>query len=253
MKKFTITILFLILFLSLMSQDTTVYVVSGKIIDAETLKPVPSVFLINIPKFSGTQTDTSGKFRILMLKGDSLRISCIGYYTEYWKPDFSKADIKNRISEVIYIKPQTYEIGAINIYETRWKSFVYAIANTEVPQDQTQERLITWINTIVENENLDDLNPKTSIQIPLPIHTHYEKQLAKIQRYQDIERINQQVEQKFNKQLVATITGLQGDELDFFMTKYCSFDKDFILRTPEYDLIIIVQDIFKEYQSNKKQ
>jgi hypothetical protein len=252
MKKIRLLVLLIFIGTSLYSQDSTVYVVSGKIIDAETLKPISSVFLINVPKIIGTQTDTAGKFRILMLKSDSIRISCIGYYTKYWKPDFTKADVKNRINSVIYLTPQTYPIGAVNIYETRWKSFVYAIANTEIPEDKTQERLIKWVNTVVNGENLKDINPVSGIQIPLPIHTHYEKQLTKIKRYQEIEKLNQEAEQKFNKELVATITGLKDEELDEFMKKYCSFDRDFILKTPEYDLILIVQDIFKEYESNKK-
>lgn len=247
MKKIFIYLLFLLISIPFFAQDTTIYIVSGKIIDAETLKPVPLVFLLNTSKMYGDQTDTSGKYRILMMEKDSLRISCIGYYSEYWHPDFAKADANNKIHIPIYVKPQTYPLGRINIYQTRWDAFVYDISKTEILEDETQKRLIKWISTIVDGEDLATLNMKAGIQIPLPIYTHREKQLKKIYKQQKIDELNKKAEQKFNKELVSNITKLQGEELNNFM-KYCSFDRDFILKTSEYELIVIIKEIFEEYK-----
>jgi hypothetical protein len=247
MKKIFIYSLFLLMSVPFFAQDTTIYIVSGKIIDAETLKPVPLAFLLNTVKMYGEQTDTSGKYRILMMKNDSLRISCIGYYTEYWQPNFSDADVNNKIDISIYVRPQTYPLGRIDIYQTRWDAFVYDISQTEILEDETQKRLIKWISTMVDGEDLATLSMKAGIQIPLPIHTHREKQLKKILRQQKIDELNKKAEQKFNKQLVSNITKLEGEELDEFM-KYCSFDRDFILKTTEYEMIVIIQDIFEEYK-----
>ncbi|MBN2894157.1 MAG: carboxypeptidase-like regulatory domain-containing protein [Bacteroidales bacterium] len=249
-----IRFIFLILILisgQLFSQDSTIYVISGKVIDAETLKPVPLVFMLNTTKMHGANTDTSGKYRILMMKNDSIRISCIGYYTEYWQPDFSEANAQNKINTPIYIVPQTYPLGKIDIYQVRWESFVYDMSNLELQEDETQIRLIKWISRIVENEDLASINVKSGIQIPLPIYTSREKQLKKIKQQQRIDELNRQAEEKFNKQLVSNITKLEGPELDEFM-KYCSFDRNFIIQSSEYELIVIIQDIFEEYKLNPK-
>jgi hypothetical protein len=232
------------------SQNSTVYIITGKIIDGEKLKPVPGAFVLNTNRLYGTQSDTSGKFRILMLKSDSIRISSIGYYTKYWKPDFSKAH-GNFIMQNIYLKPQVYKLSPINIYALRWNAFVYDVKNTKVKENKVQKRITKWIDQMIEEENLADINLPTGIVIPLPIHTKYEKQLAKIQKDEKITKLNKMANEKFNKQLVARITGLKGKDLQKFM-KYCSFDRNFILRTSEYDLIIIIQDIYKEYQENQK-
>lgn len=247
--KIKILFIFLILFaIKSFSQDSTIFVVTGKVIDAETLQPIPMVFLLNTAKFHGDNTDTSGVYRILMMKSDSIRISCIGYHTEYWRPNFK--DLKNdetKINIPIYLRPQTYPLGKVDIYKTRWDAFVYEIANTEIEEDETQQRLIKWINRIVENEDLSSINVKSGIQIPLPLYTSREKQLKKIKQQKRIDELNKKAEEKFNRTLVSSITKLEGDELDNFM-KYCSFERDFILQTSEYELIVIIQDIFEEYK-----
>ena len=247
MKK---TIFYFAIFLfstPLFAQDTTIYIVSGKIFDVATLQPIPLTYLLNTTKLNGVQTDTSGKFRILITENDSIRISCIGYYTEHWQPDFSTANGLNLIYSPIYLRPQTYPLGRVDIYKTRWDAFVYDIANTEIYEDDAKRRMAKWINTIVENEDLENVNVESGIRMPLPIHTHREKQIEKISKQKKIDELNQKAEQKFNKRLVYDITKLQGAELDKFM-KHCRFDRDFILKTSDYELIVIIQEIFEEYK-----
>ncbi len=250
MRRISFIFLFLLTTIFLSAQDTTVIIVTGKIIDAETLKPVASVFLMNTAKSYGSQSDSSGKYRILMLKSDSIRISCIGYYTEYWKPDFSKIN-NNEIRQAIYIKPQTYQLSAVNIFLTRWKAFANDILNTEIKEDATEERIVRWFDKTLSKQNLSQMNPKVGIQIPIPLITHRERQLAKIKKLEKIDKLEQQAKEKYNKQFVSDITGLKGSKLNDFM-KYCSFDRDFILKTSEYNLIIIVKEIYLEYQEKIK-
>ncbi len=249
MRKFIFLSIVLFSALFLKAQDTTIYIVSGKIIDAETLLPVSMVYLLNVTKRFGAQTDTSGKFRILLMKGDKIRISSIGYSTDYWEPDFSKAT-GNYIRTTIYIVPKTYNIGAVDIYSTRWSSFLYEASQVEIAEDETQKNLIKWVDNLVDAQNLSSQNLKGGIQIVLPLYTHREKMLRKIEEQKKIDQLNKQANDKFNKDFVAGITNLSGQELDNFMG-YCHFDRDFILRTSEYDLIVIVQDIYKEYEQNQ--
>lgn len=246
MRKILLLLIFVATSILSFSQDTSIYVVTGKVIDAETLQPIPMVYLLNTTKRYGAQTDTSGKYRILLMKNDKIKISSIGYNTEELDIDFSKA-VGNKINETIYLIPKTYNIGAIDIYSTRWSSFLYAASQAEIEEDITQKKLIHWVETIVGDQDLSSQNLKGGIQIPLPIYTHREKMLRKIQEQQQIDQLNKMASQKFNKDFVSGIIGLDGAELDDFM-RYCKFDRDFILRTSEYDLIIIIQDIYEEYK-----
>jgi len=240
----------LVFSLNFFAQDTNIYIIVGKIIDAEELKPVPMAYIINTNRRTAVQTDTTGKFRILMDRFDNLKVSCIGYYTESIKPNFKSADKNNKIEMVFYIKPQTYMIGKVDIYRLRWDAFIYDISQTELEEDEKTERITKWFAEIIDNEDLEKINVESGIRIPMPIYTHREKQLKKIKTQQKIDELNKIAEAKFNKELVAEITKLDGKELDDFM-KYCSFERDFVIQTSEYDLIVIIMDIFKEYQ--KKQ
>lgn len=248
MRKFLLIAFLSVTFFSVYSQDTSIFVVTGKVIDAETLQPIPMAYLLNTAKRFGAQTDTAGRFRILTMKEDVIRVSSIGYENEDYKPDFSMAN-GNKIVVNIYLIPKTYNIGAIDIYATRWNSFLYAASQMDIEDDATQKKLTNWVEMIIADQNLSSQNLKGGIQIPLPLYTHREKMLRKIQEQQRIDQLNKIANQKFNKDFVSNITGLTGSELDEFM-KLCRFDRDFILSTSEYDLIIIVQDIYEEYKLN---
>jgi len=246
MKKILLVFFMSFLAINLIAQDSTVYILIGKVVDVETNKPIPAATIINVNKLIGMQTDTSGNYRILMTQKDSIKVSCIGYKTRYWKPDFS-ASVGGLISSPITLESQTYQIGKVDIYKLRWSAFVYEVSQTEVKEDEVQKRLVKWITTIIENEDLASMNVKEGIQIPLPIVTSREKQLKKIYAQKKIDELNKEANAKFNPAFVSNITGLKGEELDKFM-KHCSFERDFILKSSEYDLIVIIQDIYKEYQ-----
>lgn len=250
MRRIILVSLLLIVITSLKSQDTTIFVVRGKIFDGETLKPVGYVLFVNKNKMLISQSDTSGKYRILMMKNDILSISCLGYKTIEWTP--TQEDLQSKfIEKYFYLEPITYSIGAINIYSMRWKSFVYNMKNVDVEDKSKQKAIQEWITKVVEDQELNKINPKIGIQIVIPTYSHLEIQQKKIQERMKIEELNRQANEKFNPELVSRVTGLQGDELKRFMN-FFSFDRDFILKTSEYDLVIIVKQIFEEYQNQKK-
>ncbi len=225
-----------------------VYYVSGQVIDEETGKPVPYVLVVNVKKGNATQTDTAGRFLITMTKDDSLRFSTIGYYTKYWTLADKNPKGKRYTAE-IKLKPRVYNLPSVDIYAVRWKAFVYEVAHTKVEKDETQERIKIWFDRAISEEDLKAIR-QASLGARLFViggKTKYEKQLQQLQQMERLEQIEKKVQQKFNPQLVSTITGLQGDELDKFMS-YLNFDRDFILKTPEYDLIVIIKQIYEEYK-----
>ena len=226
MKKIVKFILFLFLTTSLIAQeDKNLIEVFGKVINANTLRPVPYAFVINPKENFGTKTDTSGKFRILMTPEDTLRISSLGFQTTYWQPDFSKV-IAGRLTTTIYLPQIDYKLPKVDIYQMRWNSFVQDIANTEVKEDETQKRIVVWISKVLEKEHLNtlaNLSRGTGVVIPLPLRTKHERQLRKLSKIQQQDELQREIDKKFNKELVAKVTGLKGKELDYFISlRNCS-------------------------------
>jgi hypothetical protein len=80
-------------------------VINGKIVDAETEKPVPyaSVGIIGTPE--GTSSNIEGEFSLFVFGSGSLKISCIGYQ--------SKIVSFREASDVIRLKAITTQLNAV--------------------------------------------------------------------------------------------------------------------------------------------
>jgi len=221
----------------------------GKILDSQTHQPVIFAHVINIKKGLATITDTSGVFRIVLLKSETIRISSIGYDNTYFNlPDTAQST--NQFF-VIYLTPKIYDLNVVNIYEERWKAFVYDMSNIEIETDETQERIQIWMDNLIPVDELKMIaTAARGFGFPINYKTNRDKQLAKVEELKMQEELNKIADEKFNKELVAKITGLENKALDDFM-KYCIFDRDFILKRTEYDLIVIVQEIFDIYKEEK--
>ena len=255
MRRILLLLFFLFIGLSLYSQlFERVYYVSGVVLDNETNEPVPYILVVNIKKGNATQTDTAGRFLIAMTKKDSLRFSSLGYKTLYWT--LADKDVKHKQYETtIYMEKKIYDLPAVNVFAVRWKAFVYQIAHTKVEKDETQERIKVWIDKTISQEDLKALTVASrGVGFVFGGKTRYEKQLQQLKQMQKYEAIEKRIKEKFNPQIVSTITGLEGEELDKFM-EYLDFDREFILKTSQYDLVTIIKQIYDEYKKgnlNKK-
>ncbi len=246
-RLISILILILIWQMSFAQFWQRVYYVSGQILDKDTKKPVPYALIVNIKKGNSTQSDTAGRFLITMTKKDSLRISCLGYKPVYWTIA-DKHPQSRHFNTVIYMNRRYYRLPAVDVFAVRWKTFVYQIAHTKVEKDKTQEQLKVWVDKAISKEDLQALTiASRGVGFVIGGKTKYEKELAKIKKMEKYSEMEKRIEEKFNPQLVSTITGLKGKELEKFMD-FLNFDRDFILRTPQYDLVIIIKQIYDEYK-----
>lgn len=251
MKSLLFFVAFLFLIFLGQAQDTTIYTLKGKVLDGNELKPLTYVLVINKDKLFYTVSDTSGKFRILFMRNDQIQISIIGYKTLVWTA--TDEDLLSKtVEKVFLLEQQTYPIGAVNVFAIRWKTLVHNIKNFEEKPNEQQKMINQWLKTQLQNEAYFLKNPNTALVITLPLYTKLERQEQKIKERVKIEQLNKMAAEKFNENLVSRVTGLEGEELKKFMN-YVTFDRDFILKTPDYDLIMIIKQIFEEYkQKNKK-
>ncbi len=253
MKYFFSIILILLLSINIFAQEEateTIIEVTGTIIDASTKEPIQHVHLINSQKFYATVSDTSGYFRILMTATNSIRISCIGYEVKYWEFD-DQTFTDSTYNTDIYLEPKIYELSNVDIYNMRWKSFTYEISHTKVDRDEKQEQLQIWFDNMVSENDLKGVYiASRGVGFVIPFKTKQEKQLLKLRKLKKQTELNEKAYQKYNKEFVHSITKLEGQELDDFMT-FCRFERSFILKTSEYNLIIIISEIFDIYKEEK--
>lgn len=223
----------------------------GKIVDTEG-NPVSFVHVINMQKGLATISDTSGHFRMPMLKTDTLRLSSIGYEIKYFGlPKGFKAENNQDNRLIITLKPALYELGTVDVFSVRWKAFVYEYSNIDIEENETTNRIKEYIEKSLSTEELVLIaNAARGIGFPINFRTQRDKSIEKMKEYILQEELNRKANEKYNRELVADITKLKGKELDNFMA-YCRFDREFILRQSEYNLIVIINELFEIYKSDK--
>ena len=74
-----------------------------------------------------------------------------------------------------------------------------------------------------------------------------DKQISKFE-YQ--EELSREANERYNPQVVASITGISEEEAAKFI-QYCHLSREYILQKSDYDLYIIISQLYKEYQKIK--
>lgn len=222
--------------------------ITGKIISADTQRPIPYATVVNIEKNTAALSDSLGFFHITMLEKETLRISAIGYHVL----NLSFKDIEaNEINVyIIRMQPKIYEMTNINIYEARWKDFEYEFKQIKTEDNPTQRRIQEWFYTLISPEELALITSSTAIGIPIHFKTPQEKQRKKLAELKRKAHKSDVIAKKFNLQIVEDITGLTGDELEDFVS-WCNFNTEFLYYANDYDIINAVKKRFVRYKNLK--
>lgn len=214
-------------------------------------KPVQYAHIINLKKGLATISDTSGNFRMVMLNTDTLRISCLGYQVKYFTIG-NLAENTNELQVTIYLADQVYDLAVVNIYKERWNSFLYDYANLKSKEKEISDQVDKWMSNMIELEELVLLSVAAQgVGFPINYTSKRSKSIAKMNDLIKQDELNKLADQKFNKNVVKDITKLEGEDLNKFMS-YCKLDRDFIIKTTEYDLIVIINEIFSIYKKEHK-
>lgn len=249
MKRFFI-ILFLILNFSLQvyTQNSDILELTGRVISEKTGKPIRYATIVNLKKSKVTACDSLGYFYMTVLKDDILRINALGYEKEY----ISFTDKKINPAEIIIIKlkEKTYKIGNVNIYDERWKDFVFEFTHSEIEEDKTKERIEKWFYTLVDPKELVLLTASVSMGIPINYKTKADKQKIKVEKLKLIAAENAIIESKYNPELVSELTGFNKTEAIKFM-RFCNFSREYLLKANDYDIIISINKKFENYIKTK--
>ena len=80
--------------LSSMAQNKY-FPIKGSIISADSLSPIPDAHILSELSYYGTTSDINGKFSMLIRESDSLKISSIGFVTQYINIKYDSIETNN--------------------------------------------------------------------------------------------------------------------------------------------------------------
>ena len=143
MKKYFLTGILFLLLINVSGQffksdrDEKVVQLSGIVVEADSITPVPFAHILIKGKKLGTITDYYGYFSFVIFKGDTVLFSAVGKKTgAVWIPDTIPGD---RYSLVQVLEQDTIVLPPAVVYP--WPSkevFKEVFINTEIPDDDIE-------------------------------------------------------------------------------------------------------------------
>ena len=253
-KTAILTVVMLLIGLSALGQDHKVYEVRGTLVNTDG-EVVQFAHVVNINRSSACISDTEGRFRMLMMRQDTVKISCLGYEITGFSIRNLNIDEDEHVVEIgdIELQPRLYELSTISVYAERWKSFLYDYEQVPIKEEPYYVKTIdTWKNNIIDVRELQELRRGTlGVGISFdPAARKRRKAEQKIAEFKRQEELNQAAYEKYNPSIVAELTGMSHEEATKFIEHF-RLDRDFILSKNDYDLCLIINQLYKEYSKTQ--
>ncbi len=240
-------ILFACLSLGLYSQvteDHKVYI-SGVIKDS-TMNPVSYAHILTMSGKSGWVSDYYGTFRAVAEPGDTLVISAVPFHRAFLViPHLENGN--QYIAEII-LQKQTVDLDEIVIrpFPATYEELKQEFMEIEI-DDPVAINIQPYLPTPEELRNL--AYPQGGITMKGPVSTIYDQfsREAKSKKLYAELLQKEKAAARYNKVIVARITGLKNDdEIRKFM-EFCALQIKFILESSEYELYAAILGCFNDY------
>jgi len=234
--KFLLSSFFLLIGISVFAQ----YKVKGTVYDSSHIYRIEAVTVMSS---SGrmTMTDSLGNYQIPVSEKDSIWFSYLGKPTPKYPilkiPDVNQFDIalrlKSDVMAEIKIRSHSYKLDSIENRREFAKVFDF-----HRPSIGT----MTSIGPTGAGIDLDEL-----IRV---FQFRKNRSMEKFQQRLLEQEREKFIDHRFNKALVRSLTGLEGDDLDRFMQIYRP-SYEFAAVASEYDFRLYIKNMFEIYKHKK--
>ena len=215
--------------------------VLGKAIDKATGKPIVSATVLNKNTKQLTKTSDNGNFLVRATKGDSIKISSIGYKMAAIAWDGTNTE------PTIEMRQDAIALPEIVIRDRRMEQVKKQIDELMATPEASNK--LKWKDI----SNLINTNTSAPGTIGISIDGLYElfskegksrRKLAAMKQ-EDLRKLL--VEYRYNAEYISFVTKLKGQELKNFM-KFCNLPENFVLTASDYDLTLEVYRCLDEFQ-----
>lgn len=247
-----------------LGQTATWIDVSGKVIDADSLTPIASVFIYVPNQETGAISNENGFFSIKIRTTDTLVFSAVNYQSKFYilpdslkkghpyieipmifrtieleevivKGHFNPAAVRRYLDN---LNRKRIEDNPPNIYRKRPQS-------EPITTPKGREHTVSLGTSLEGGAALEGVltglanlfNKRAKQQKRIAAYLEARQNREAQEAYKDF------INSKFNENVVAEATGLTGARLDEFL-RYCNLTNEFIYYATEYELL---EAIFSRY------
>ena len=263
------SVLLLILVWTGSNAQTNIINVSGKVFDADSLSPVPSVFIYIPNQEAGAISNENGFFSIQMAPSDTLVFSAVNYEsTFYVLPDslrrgrpYIEVPMTLRtieLEEVIvkgHLNPAAVRRYLDNVNRKKKEENppnIYRNKPESEPKTRPEGREHTVsLGTSTKPEGGAALEGVlTGLANLFNKRAQQQKRIAALLEARQNREAQQAyqafIDSKFNEDVVSEATGLTGIELKEFLD-YCNLSNEFIYYASEYELLEAIFDRYYRF------
>lgn len=236
---------FFFVFLAFNSASAQQTFVLGRAIDPITQKGIADATVVNKNTKQITKTSANGNFLVRATRGDSIKISSVGYRTVGIAWDGVNTE------PLLEMKQEAIMLPEVVIKDRRLEIIRKQIDELlAAPEASTK---LKWKDI----SNLINTNTSTPGGIGISIDGLYQLFSKEGKTRRKLEAMKQEdlrkllVEYRYNPEYVSYVTKLKGQDLKDFM-KFCNLPENFILTANDYDLTFEVFRCLDEFKSRMR-
>jgi hypothetical protein len=231
--------------------------ISGNVYDGLTFYPIQEANIYNFTTKKYTFSDSKGNFRLEVKDNDTIIVS-----KSIFKQVLlfvSEKDIKiEKIDIPLYFKAITLKEVTVYAITPNYKQFVQDVVKTPLPDiySYVEGAKLTEMDlmNIKYAQGPPNILSGTPAGSPITyLYQKYNKKYKNIQLAKELNELQEEVDQvpnKYNRDLVSEITGLNGDQLLEFMM-FCRFSYYDIIKMSPEEIIMEIRKKFSDYEYYK--
>jgi len=253
MRYFAVFFLFLIT-ASLSAQENQTQKVSGTIVSDNTLLPLSNVNIINLNKVIGAVTDEKGQFEIAVQANDTLHISLIGFTSI--KVRVTNDWIKSKNTK-IHMTEKAIALEAVNIQPYILTGYL-EIDSKMIPIHENYRYQIAGLHQGYEAGAYSPSafgNVLGSIFNPADMLYNFfgkkPKELKKLKEMKKDVNIRNQMEQKYDREMIAVMLGIDKSEIPEILQR-CNYSESFAKTANDLQIMDAISECYEEYKILKK-
>jgi hypothetical protein len=253
MRYFTVFLLFFSIISY--SQDTPpIQIVTGTVVNDNTLFPIFNANVINVNKVKGTVTNNRGYFELEVSVSDTLHISILGYQS--LKVRVTNDWIKNGSAKLLMTEKA---IALEEVIVRRYDLTGYLEVDSKlIPEKANYRYSISGLPTSYE---AGEKNPNAftrvlgSIFNPADMLYNFfgnkPKELKKLREFKKDDTVRNLLESKFDRETISALLGVDKKEIAEILT-HCNYSEEFIKTANDLQIMDAISACYEEYKVLKK-
>lgn len=232
----------------------TLVKLTGRVTAVRDTTGISYAHILNLSHPYGTFSDQTGNFTFTCYRGDTLQISAAGYETYHFATndlDPSKPESKVRIRLMMKI----YMLPSVTIlpFRTREGMKRYFLS-MQLPDKDKREIALSHLN--IKREEIGAV-PTSGLTLQGPISLLYDlfskeaKQKRKMEKLLAQDNVKQQLEKRYNPDIVALIIGQDDPNLIKDFMDYCNISLGYLTTVNDYDLYLYIKNQWINYSTER--